>query len=430
MRNLFLPLFAKCLLNMTIKYIIQSKKSNATISVYLSVKRGKFFKKKTNETANALHWNNKRGAFKNLTALSVEDSERIKTTTNTLNCLKAFLYSEVSKTPTEEINSNFLALKIFEFYNGKTDLNNFFEFLKDFENNHLPNTGMNPVREQRFKKLCNQLRECFKDDLNILKVSEFSTPQLMRFKEFLTDLGYNENTTIERLYMVKFILKTARKKNILVSDEVINFKAKTKQTATPFLTLEELAKIKDLPLRDTELIRARDWLFVGCFTGQRISDFIKFSADRITEIKGRQFLSVKQQKTATNVLIPIHTEIKEILERYGGNFPPKYGGNTNNATALLNEKIKTLCRLAGIDRLERGKIYDKDQKRFIHGIFPFWRIASSHICRRSFASNHYGKVPTPIIMSITGHKEEKTFLNYIGIDDSTLSEMIFEYWNR
>jgi hypothetical protein len=34
--------------------------------------------------------------------------------------------------------------------------------------------------------------------------------------------------------------------------------------------------------------------------------------------------------------------------------------------------------------------------------------------RRSFASNYYGKIETPLLMNITGHSKESTFLTYIG----------------
>jgi hypothetical protein len=34
--------------------------------------------------------------------------------------------------------------------------------------------------------------------------------------------------------------------------------------------------------------------------------------------------------------------------------------------------------------------------------------------RRSFASNYYGKIETPLLMNITGHSKERTFLTYIG----------------
>ena len=43
---------------------------------------------------------------------------------------------------------------------------------------------------------------------------------------------------------------------------------------------------------------------------------------------------------------------------------------------------------------------------------------------------YYGKMPTVVIMSVTGHKTEKEFLGYIGIDNSTLSEQMYTYWEQ
>jgi integrase len=45
---------------------------------------------------------------------------------------------------------------------------------------------------------------------------------------------------------------------------------------------------------------------------------------------------------------------------------------------------------------------------------PKYKFVTSHIMRRSFASNYYGKIETPLLMNITGHSKERTFLTYIG----------------
>jgi len=47
-------------------------------------------------------------------------------------------------------------------------------------------------------------------------------------------------------------------------------------------------------------------------------------------------------------------------------------------------------------------------------IFPKYQLLSSHELRRSFATNHYEKIPTPILMKLTGHSRESTFLEYVG----------------
>ena len=47
--------------------------------------------------------------------------------------------------------------------------------------------------------------------------------------------------------------------------------------------------------------------------------------------------------------------------------------------------------------------------------------------RRSFASNYYGKIETPILMNITGHTKESTFLTYIGTQNKdTLADFFMQ----
>lgn len=86
--------------------------------------------------------------------------------------------------------------------------------------------------------------------------------------------------------------------------------------------------------------------------------------------------------------------------------------------------------MANINRIEHGRMWNENEKRFVFGNYPFHKLASSHVCRRTFATMYYGKMPTPYIMSVTGHKTEKEFLGYIGVDNSTLSANFYEYWER
>lgn len=53
-------------------------------------------------------------------------------------------------------------------------------------------------------------------------------------------------------------------------------------------------------------------------------------------------------------------------------------------------------------------------RRKLTGIFKKYEVITAHDLRGSFANNYYSKVETPILMRITGHKKESTFLEYIG----------------
>ncbi len=87
------------------------------------------------------------------------------------------------------------------------------------------------------------------------------------------------------------------------------------------------------------------------------------------------------------------------------------------------ELHKKVCEEVGISEEVEGArmeeiITKKDGKKEIiyrkkTGMYKKHELVSSHICRRSFATNIYGKIDTLTIMKITGHKTEAQFLNYI-----------------
>jgi len=66
--------------------------------------------------------------------------------------------------------------------------------------------------------------------------------------------------------------------------------------------------------------------------------------------------------------------------------------------------------------------------RKVTGSYRKCDLVSTHICRRSFATNHYGKLPTPVLMAITGHQTEKMFLKYIGKSAKDNAETLNDFW--
>jgi hypothetical protein len=65
----------------------------------------------------------------------------------------------------------------------------------------------------------------------------------------------------------------------------------------------------------------------------------------------------------------------------------------------FNINIKTICQICEIDHLVYGKLFDKDLKRKKLGYFK--KISANFVaCRRSFATNNYGKVADIVIKSI------------------------------
>ncbi|WP_016989874.1 hypothetical protein [Flavobacterium sp. ACAM 123] len=116
----------------------------------------------------------------------------------------------------------------------------------------------------------------------------------------------------------------------------------------------------------------------------------------------------------------------------------------NFPRAISNQKfsdyIKIICEKSGINEIVEGakmtstEISENAKKTIIHrktfGKFPKHELVSSHICRRSFASNLYGKIETLTIMKITGHSTEKQFLDYIKITPKEYAEKLKAYWKK
>ena len=126
--------------------------------------------------------------------------------------------------------------------------------------------------------------------------------------------------------------------------------------------------------------------------------------------------------------------MQAILNKRNGNFPRQISDQK------FNDYIKIICKEIKLDQLvdgakvtpiktkENGKEVTIHRKTF--GRFPKHELVSSHICRRSFATNLYGKLDTLTIMKITGHKTESQFLGYIKITPKEYAEKLKEYWKK
>jgi integrase len=73
-----------------------------------------------------------------------------------------------------------------------------------------------------------------------------------------------------------------------------------------------------------------------------------------------------------------------------------------------------VCKLAGIDDIVKGTKLNNETNRKELGMFPKYELITSHCFRRSFATNYYKKIPTPVLINITGHSKESLFLTYIN----------------
>jgi hypothetical protein len=102
-----------------------------------------------------------------------------------------------------------------------------------------------------------------------------------------------------------------------------------------------------------------------------------------------------------------------------------------------NDHIKVVCKEAKLKAKIEGKKQlntsgkkDVSIMRNVYGIYPKHELVTSHIGRRSFATNYYGKIPTTFLIYITGHSSEALFLNYIGKSNKDIALELADMFDK
>jgi integrase len=135
-------------------------------------------------------------------------------------------------------------------------------------------------------------------------------------------------------------------------------------------------------------------------------NLLKLSPNNLRKAPTGMYIDILQQKTKKAVTVGVADPL--VIKILENEFPGRV------SQVVFNKQIKALCRMAEIKELVSGfKNNPKTRRKEIVNA-PKYEFVTSHIMRRSFASNYYGKIETPLLMNITGHSKESTFLTYIG----------------
>lgn len=287
---------------------------------------------------------------------------------------------------------------------------------------------LNPKMKEGSVRKLRSIRSRIRKHLGNIEISEIDDEFKIRAYKALSD--YSHNTIEYTIREIKLMCLRAERKGITLNNDVREWKIEFNATPIIYLDENELTQILELRNLPEHLENAKDWLLISCYTGQRISDFMRFDKSMIRLEKNSQgkiinLLEFTQIKTGALSVVPLSDEVLAILEKRNGNFPEPI-----NETRY-NEYIKSVCRRAGISHLISGSKKIEIRKgvyRKVKGKYPKHELVSSHIGRRSFASNNFGKIPTPLLMSATGHKREDTFLKYVGKTRTDSAKSLADYY--
>jgi integrase len=415
----------------TIKFLLQSKSESASIYLRLSLNQYTSFKRKTGLSVNAKDWISKKGLPKQNTATN-------KNLTTDLEELRNHLLKQINSANSnaEVITGDWLFHNIEVFFKRASNSKHSELVIDAIQNiintahirdNGKGGIGLSKCRVNAYKRLLVLFNE-FQNNNNY-KVSQLDKSFFDKLKKWLLDKkAYSATYSFKKLSDLKTVCKDARSNGIETSSELNDIK--TKQVATYdddmeviILTPTEIKKIEKATLTREALINARKWLILACYTGQR-------GQSLTTRVKKENFehygadlvIKIRQKKGNKAVIIPVLPKVKEIYEN---------GLPYTISLTKLNKHFKDIGKIAGLNDPTMGRIIEaevKGKKRGVKKLRPKYKYISTHIGRRTFASNHYGKIPTPIIMRVTGHAKESTFLGYINQTDDSHIDTFLDYY--
>ena len=253
-----------------------------------------------------------------------------------------------------------------------------------------------------------------------IRLSNLSQSLISEFQDFIKQQQYQSSTAHRTLVFIRTILLFAKKREMNFRMHHIEWELEKEVVEQSIvLSHKELQTIENQIL-PTDLEQVKDWLLISCYTGQRVSDFMRFTRKNIQQKEEEKYLDFVQQKTGKRVLLPIHPVIEQIIEKYKGAFPSPL------TTFDYNKKLKKLGAVIGLTQCINSR--KRIKYRAKQGEYQKWELLSSHIGRRSFATNFYGKIPTALLISATGHSTEKMFLRYINQLDTQKTKLLDGYF--
>lgn len=423
----------------TVKFFLFSKSDSAPIYARLSIRRGEVYQNKTEYLCKADRWNPKKG-------MPIQSDPQLKNLDTNLQKLKTAILEQYNGdaakgvTIDKEWFKNLLDLHFNKVAPEQLDyLTNRAQQMIDGlpskineRDVHKRGLRIQPTTVAKYKNALNKVIKFEAHTKKKYLVKQVDSKWREQFKTFLeAEERLSQNTIGRYIKFIKTFVLYAQKEGAEISPQMGTFSGYTVNAPKVILDFEELDRIKKTPLVGDHLIIARDWLLIGCYVGQRVSDLLRMNKSMIQKFGKYDFLVITQKKTGATVEIPLHHDVREILAKYNGNFPPLFGGtNHDSHTALFNRYLKIVCREAGINEVVEGNLFNEATKRYDNGHHEKWKLVSSHICRRSFASNFYGDpdYPTPLLMNITGHKTERMFLEYIVDKRNKMSLELAKIW--
>jgi integrase len=171
-----------------------------------------------------------------------------------------------------------------------------------------------------------------------------------------------------------------------------------------YITDEERDIIYTAQLEDDRLKWVRDIFIFQCHVAARVGNLFKFTKSNVNNGVLTYIARKTKDKKPVTISIPLTDTAKAILNKYdlpdGRLLPFRSSIKYNEYLKDLFEKVELNRIVTRPNPTTRGP----ENVRICH-------IASSHMARRTFIGNKYGKISDGVITSMTGHVSDSISLS-------------------
>lgn len=221
------------------------------------------------------------------------------------------------------------------------------------------------------------------------------------FKNKMDAAGFAINYKQREVSQLKSVMEEGRKLKYHTNLAYKDWGLRREHPVTIYLTQEEVDAIWNLKLKSSMQRKARDLFIVGIYTVARFSDYSRVSDEIIRD----GVIRFVHKKTSTPVLVPVAPRVREVLDRNGGRVPTL-------SQQKLNDAIKEVCKLAGIDSLVEIR-KSKGAAHYTERV-PKWSLVHSHTARKTGATlMRLNGASMREIMLVGGWSDERTLELYL-----------------
>lgn len=238
------------------------------------------------------------------------------------------------------------------------------------------------------------------------------------FIQYCRDTKKHKDNTLGRyIGFFKTFMRWAEENKHHKNSAYKTFEKMSSDTYEIALSFDELKTLREYDFsKNKKFEKVRDVFVFGCATGMRYSDYSKVCRDHVRD----DVIYINTKKQKDNIEIPLNPISKSILEKYEYKLPLI-------SDQKFRDYIKLACGEAGFTENVIKTSYIGAQR--IDVTIPKNKLVGTHTARRTFITLSLEKGMRPeVVMSITGHKDYKSFKKYIKLSQRVKHDEMQNAW--